>query len=157
MIAVYRTNSLQHNEKRWLKGVMDSKLGLSLDQDLVLDVSVTESLGHKVILALGGSSRSILINQPLQSDISSRGLIESFADSVVITTWNLVEAMQDMTKTQEFLVDVLKAKIYAFGLGNRNTGYIDSVIMRGVDQTDDLFDVNNFERVLEVYEASLRT
>jgi len=115
----------------------------------------SEALKANVVVALGGASRAILIGTDPQSDASSRGRAESFANRVIVTTWALSDAIRDTQMGKEFLVDMLRARVYGYGLGNRTAGYVSLVNMQGELTTS--FSVDGFEEFVSAYEKALGT
>ena len=154
-IAIFRTSDLLQGESRWLKAQLDSRLGLVLGVDAKFVTSPSEALQANVILALGGSSRAILMGVSTQSDVSARGQAESFADRVVITTWGLAEAIKDVQAGKDFLVDALRARIYYYGLGNRTVGYVSSASLQGATLGVVPFSVGDFEQFVSAFSSAL--
>lgn len=152
MIAIYRPRDLQLNEKKWIKASLDSRLALSMDVDVVFTTSVAEALEKPVIVLLGSYAHATFHNENVASGLTVRGQINMVGDRIVVSTWDPVDFMKDDRRAKEFLADMLKARIYMYGLGNRNTGYIESVRMSG-DGQDEYFSVNMFEKVVEVFES----
>lgn len=155
-LTLFRASDLAHNERKWLKGMADARLGMSLDVDLEFSTVVSMALQKNIIIALGGRARAILMNTAPESDISARGRIEDFAGHIVITTWDLPEVMKDARCAKDFILDVFKARVYLYGLGNRSTGYVESIRMSGQDG-EESFSVESFESLVSVYEQCLGT
>jgi hypothetical protein len=154
MIALYRPRELQLNEKRWVKQALDSRLAMSLDIDIVSTNSVTEALSHPVIVILGPQAHSVFHNTPIASGISTRGQILAVGDKTTVTTWDVSDVIKDDHRAKEFLSDMLKARVYFYGLGNRNTGYLESVRMTGSDGQDEIFTIDQFEKMVSVFEVT---
>jgi hypothetical protein len=154
MIALYRPRDLQLNEKRWVKQALDSRLTLSLDIDVLSTNSVSVALEHPVIVIVGAQAHSAFHNTSPASNISTRGQTLAVGDKVSITTWDIPEVMKDDRRAKEFLSDLLKARIYYYGMGNRNTGFLESVRMTGSDGQDELFTLDQFEKMVSVFEAT---
>ncbi len=155
-ISVFRASDLLQGEQKWLRLCLDSRLGMALGVDVAFVSSSSDALQSPVIVALGGASRAILTGGTPVSDASCRGSIESFADRVIVTTWSLGEAIRDPKMGRDFLVDMLRARIYAYGLGNRNTGYVTSVEVSGADNaTPTRFDTEHYDQVVSAFEAAL--
>lgn len=156
MIAIYRTQNLLPNEKKWLKSLLDTKLGLALGIDVNVYDTVSDTLSAKVGVSLGGDSRSQLINAPLESTVSCRGNAEDFGGVTVITTWDVADVIRDPSNLlRDFLADLLKAKVYLYGLGNRNTGFINMVQLGGPDAAPDQYSVEGYEQFVSAFQASV--
>lgn len=154
-INVFRTSDLLQGEQKWLKSQLDARLGLTLGVDVVFVTSSSEALQAPVVVALGGPSRAILMGVAPQSDPSSRGLVEGFADRTIVTTWGLADAIKDSTMGKEFLVDMLRARVYAYGLGNRNTDYVSTVGVSGENLSQLSFSVETYEEYVSSFGLAL--
>lgn len=153
-INIFRTSDLLQGEHKWLKQQLDARLGLVLGVDVAFVSTSSDALQAPVIVALGGASRAILTSGTPQSDISARGLVESFADRVIVTTWGLSDAIKDTRMGKEFLVDLLKARVYAYGLGNRNTDYVSTVEVAGEGSTHQ-FSVEGYEQFVSTFQQAI--
>lgn len=153
-INVFRTSEILQGEQKWLAQQLDARLGLSLGVDVAFVTSPSDALRAEVVVALGGAARAILMNVTPTSDPSARGSLESYADRTVITTWNIADAIKDVATTKEFLVDMLRARVYAYGLGNRATGGVQSVTVGGEGNPKE-FTIDQFEEFVSAYEIAL--
>jgi len=146
---------LQHAEQKWLKSILDARLALTLGSEVVFTSVVSDALKADTVVILGAASKAVFTGGPMTSDISCRGLIESYVDKTLITTWNLPDAIRHSQYAKEFLVDMLRARIYAYGLGNKNTGFVESISLRGEGGLEDRFSVETFESVITIFEQVL--
>lgn len=153
MIALYRARPLQSSESKWVYSCLDQQVGLQRGKDFEFVESVAEALTHPVIFALGADSYTRIIgNNMAVSEVSIVGKAFQVGEASAIFTWDLGQAMQDPAKTQEFVANALYARMFAYGLGNRNTGYVSSLKVSD-GKTDTIFSMERLEDVIRVFRS----
>lgn len=155
MITLFRTSPLKDFEVKWVRSTLN-QMGLSFEVDVRFTTDVIDAVSQiRCCVVLGGVSRAQLLNTPIEHETYTRGTVVEWSNTIVVSTWDIPTAVKDSICFREFRMDMLKAKCYAYGFGNRQVGFVEEVVVSD-GQTEEVFNLENIDLFYSQYEKVLQ-